>query len=78
LIEDRFHMPQKLITCPDTAHLEQIEYDDHSLGLLIVDCTALRCDAQCERSCAARLDRRRRTALADLNLDDDDPDVDGM
>jgi hypothetical protein len=67
LIEDSFHMALKLITCPDTAHLEQIDYDDHPLGLLIVACTGL---TPCERTCAARLDRRRRAALAELNLDD--------
>jgi hypothetical protein len=78
LIEDPFHMPRKLITCPDTAHLEEIDYDDHSLGLLIVACTGVPCDTPCERTCAARLDRRRRAALAELDLDDDDPDADEM
>ena len=51
---------RKLVTCPETAHLEQIEYDDHPLGMLIVRCSryGAKCPLECPRTCAARLDRR--------------------
>jgi hypothetical protein len=52
----------KLITCPESAHLEQIEYEATPCGLLIVACTRFQPhDAvTCARECAARLDRRSR------------------
>jgi len=53
-------MASKLITCPETAHLELIEYQSHPLGLLIDACSRFRapCDVTCARTCAVRLDRR--------------------
>ncbi len=55
-------MAHKLITCPETAHLEMIEYQEDSLGILIDACTRFRpaCDVECPRTCAARLDRREQ------------------
>jgi hypothetical protein len=52
-------MPSMFLTCPETAHLEQIELDVHPLGILIRSCSAFgpECVA-CPRTCAARLDRR--------------------
>jgi hypothetical protein len=50
-----------LVICPETAHLEQIECDDHPLGRLILGCT--RFDGPslaCSRSCAALPDRADR------------------
>jgi len=71
-----FHvdMATRLITCPETVHLEQIEYEDHPLGLLITACTRFEpaCAVDCPRTCAARFDRRRMTA-SDFMLDDDEP-----
>jgi len=49
-----------LITCPETAHLELIEYQVHPLGLLVDACSRFRpaASVDCPRTCAARLDRR--------------------
>ncbi len=55
-------MPSMLITCPESAHLEELQYEDHPLGMLITGCSRFSpaCAVECERLCAARLDRRRR------------------
>ena len=62
-------MHRKLVTCPETAHLEEIWFDDHPLGILIVRCSrfAPACVMTCPRTCAARLDKR--------DHDRTDPDV---
>ena len=54
-------MPKMLVTCPETAHLEEIDHDDHPLGLLIRGCSRFEppCALGCRRTCAARLDRKR-------------------
>lgn len=50
-----------LVTCPETAALEQIEYDSHPLGRLILACTRYEvCPIRCSRRCAALLDREDR------------------
>jgi hypothetical protein len=56
-------MASKLLTCPETAHLEMVEYQPHPLGMLIDACTRFRspCEVECPRTCAARLDRRARS-----------------
>lgn len=66
-------MASKLITCPESAHLEQIEYEDHPLGILIVACTRFdpSCEVTCARLCAARLDRKQRAQLEDVPTDPD-------
>jgi len=66
-------MPSMLVTCPETAHLEQIDYDDHPLGMLIRACTRFEpaCAMRCQRTCAARLDRKSR----ELPPDGDDTSV---
>ncbi|MCX5741718.1 MAG: hypothetical protein NT062_04365 [Proteobacteria bacterium] len=53
---------QMLVTCPDTAHLEQIELEEDSYGRLIVSCSRFEpaSEVTCPRTCAARLDRRDR------------------
>lgn len=63
-------MAYRFVTCPDTAHLELIQYDDTPLGMLIVGCSRLRgaCAVDCPRTCAARLDRR----ASSLAHDDDE------
>ncbi|MCE9574049.1 MAG: hypothetical protein K8W52_12960 [Deltaproteobacteria bacterium] len=69
-------MPYRLITCPETAHLEMIKEDPHPLGLLILSCTRFRpaCNVQCPRTCAARLDRRAQLD-SDPTYDDDPGEV---
>jgi hypothetical protein len=59
-------MPRKLITCPETAHLEDIEYEHTPLGMVIVSCSrfAPDCEPRCARLCAARLDARERLHAA--------------
>lgn len=54
-------MPRMLVTCPETAHLEVLEYIDDPLGMLISGCSAFQpeCNVACARLCAARLDRKR-------------------
>jgi len=58
-------MASRFITCPETAHLEMIEYEDTPLGMLIHACSQYRpaCDVSCPRTCAARLDRRARSSF---------------
>ena len=51
-------MPTMLVTCPETAHLEAIEYEDDPAGMLIVSCSRFGPTLDCPRTCAARLDRR--------------------
>lgn len=60
-------MPSMLVTCPETAHLEQIVYEDHPLGMLIHACTRFEpaCAMRCQRTCAARLDRKWRPIQPD-------------
>jgi len=54
-------MAYKLVTCPESGHLELVEVHDHPLGLLISDCSRWReCGSACARTCAARMDRRMR------------------
>jgi hypothetical protein len=55
-------MAYRLVTCPDTGHLEIIEYADSPCGMLILGCSTFRppCTLDCPRTCAARLDQRRR------------------
>jgi hypothetical protein len=52
----------KLVTCPETAHLEKIDFDRHPLGILIRACSRFSpvCEVHCARTCAARMDRRAR------------------
>jgi len=61
----------KQVTCPESAHLEMIEFEDSPLGVLITACTRFKpgCPMSCSRTCAARLDRRDR-ALDDLAIGD--------
>ena len=55
-------MERKLITCPETAHLEEIDYERTPLGLVIVGCSRFqpRCALECGCECARRMDRRDR------------------
>ena len=65
-------MPSTLVTCPESAHLERIDYEVHPLGMLVTACTRFSpaCAVTCGRICAARLDQKRR--LRPDFLDEDD------
>jgi hypothetical protein len=58
-------MPRLYVTCPESAHLEEIEYELDPLGMLIRGCSAFApgCPVTCARTCAKRLDARRRLKL---------------
>ena len=59
-------MFRKRVTCPETAHLEEIGYVESPLGLLIARCTRFdRCAVDCPRTCAARMDRRDYPTVQD-------------
>jgi hypothetical protein len=55
-------MAYKLVTCPETAHIELIDLDEHPLGILVKGCSRFRpaCQLACTRACSANLDRRDR------------------
>lgn len=61
-------MERKSITCPDTAHLEDIEYERTPFGLVVHSCT--RFDpayaVRCEGECARRMDRKERREAGEL------------
>lgn len=67
-------MPSMLVTCPESGHLESLEYEDHPLGMLIESCTRFSpaCAITCDRICAARIDRRRRSAATATSSEQDD------
>lgn len=69
-------MAYRLVTCPESAHLELIEYDDTPCGMLILGCSRFRppCAVGCSRTCAARFDRRNRE-LEDCEIDERTLDV---
>jgi hypothetical protein len=66
----------RLITCPESAHLELIEYDQTPCGLVIAACSRFRpaCAVDCPRTCATRLDRRD-LPTQEIAIDDDDTNV---
>ena len=53
-------MERKRITCPESAHLEEIDVERTSFGILIGGCSRFspRCAVECETECARRMDRR--------------------
>ncbi|MEZ4358707.1 MAG: hypothetical protein R3B48_00890 [Kofleriaceae bacterium] len=54
-------MPTRLVTCPETAHLELLTYEDHPMGMLVVECTRFEPGPpDCPRTCAERMDCRAR------------------
>jgi hypothetical protein len=65
-------MKRKLITCPETVHLEVIEFEDTTLGTVIAQCSRLeRCGLQCSRVCAALIDRNASPEPCDGPWSDD-------
>jgi Flavodoxin domain len=73
-----------LLTCPETAHLEEVELEPTPLGVVIVGCSRYReGNLSCPRECARRMDRRvhldvdgrERVLLVLADLDDAAADV---
>jgi hypothetical protein len=63
----------KLVTCPETGHLEEIEYYVHPFARLIVRCSRYPgCRLDCPRTCTARLDRRDRQERREDRPNNDD------
>ena len=62
-------MRLKRVTCPETAHLETVELEDHPLGILVAGCSRFTPESEptCSRRCAGLLDRRGRSTF---ELDD--------
>ncbi|MBL0217947.1 MAG: hypothetical protein IPQ07_29215 [Myxococcales bacterium] len=58
-------MASRMVTCPESAHLERIEYETSPFGMLIRTCSGHRsgCEDSCPRTCAARFDRRDRSSF---------------
>jgi len=58
-------MSKKLVTCPETGHLEEIELAHTTSGIVILRCSRFSppCALDCPRECARRMDRRERAAL---------------
>jgi hypothetical protein len=52
-------MASMLLTCPESAHLEEVEVEVTRFGTLILRCSAA-CPLECPRTCAKRMDERRR------------------
>jgi hypothetical protein len=53
---------RKRITCPETAHLEEVDLDETPHGLLVTGCSRFSpsCAVRCGGECARRLDQRDR------------------
>lgn len=64
-------MAIKWVTCPETAHLEQIEYEPSPLGLLIARCSRWGdSPTTCARTCAQRMDCRARRDSGPIVVED--------
>ena len=65
----------RLLTCPETAHLELVEHLDDPLGTLIAGCSRFRppCELRCPRTCASRLDRGVRETMDSIDIVDAAP-----
>lgn len=59
-------MERKLITCPETAHLEEIEMERMPRGIVILSCSRFSpaCAIECVSECAVRMNRRDRLRAA--------------
>ena len=53
-------MSYRFVTCPETGHLEKIEFYDSPLGMLVTSCTRAPSGLECPRSCARNFDLRAR------------------
>lgn len=73
-------MDRKRVTCPETAHLEEIELEHTPQGIVIAGCSRFepRCAVACTRECARRMDRRDHGDLDEdrvLVIDEDASDT---
>lgn len=61
-------MERRRITCPESAHLEEVELEPTPLGRVVVSCSRFspHCEVTCARECTARMDRRERRDTAEL------------
>jgi hypothetical protein len=68
LPEEEATVERKLITCPGSAHLEEIEMERTPFGIVIVSCSRFTpaCEVTCARDCAARMDRRDRLRATEM------------
>ncbi len=59
-------MERKLITCPESAHLEEIEMERTPDGIVIISCSRFSpaCAVECAVECAVRMNRRDRVRAA--------------
>jgi len=57
---------RKRITCPESAHLEEVECERTACGLVVIGCSRFspRSAVACTRECTRRLDRKERIADA--------------
>jgi hypothetical protein len=57
---------RKLITCPESAHLEEIEMERTPDGIVIISCSRFSpaCAVECAVECAVRMNRRDRLRAA--------------
>lgn len=59
-------MDRRAITCPVTAHLEAIDHERTSLGVIVERCTRFPFgDIECSCECARRIDRHDRADCGD-------------
>jgi hypothetical protein len=78
-------MERKQLTCPETGHLEEIDFERTSSGLVVSGCSRFepRSAVRCPGECARRMDRRDRLGAADrservlVGYTDDDADDGG-
>jgi hypothetical protein len=50
-------MVRKLVVCPETGRLEELDFERTELGVVVEGCTRLlRCGIECARLCAVRMD----------------------
>jgi hypothetical protein len=55
-------MERRRITCPDSAHLEEVDFERTAHGLVVAGCSrfAPSCAVTCGGECARRLDRKEQ------------------
>ena len=58
-------MERKQVTCPETAHREEVGFERTPSGIVIASCTRFPGELACTRGCAHEMDRRDRVAIDD-------------
>jgi hypothetical protein len=65
-------MAIKLVTCPETAHLEELTYEPCPLGIIVLRCTRWGdCEVTCARTCARHMDTRTRRESGPIVITDE-------